>query len=294
MTYKYILSAMLLALVSTSILAANKSIYGEDNRIDYTELKDEKLKIQAQATAAMIPSNLIREIDDETSRIKGKMLSQYGICEYERFSRQVAAADCSGFLIAPDLIVTAGHCVKSRADCSFWRWVFDYRTSKNYKIGRKLRVATDKIYNCKEVIVSKLDTETGDDFAIIRLNRPVLDRAPLLIRKSGEVAKEAKLSVIGYPSGLPVKYANGATIVSNDHAKYFLATLDTFQGNSGSAVINDKTGVVEGILVRGNEDYHYERRRGKRCLVPTVCSDKAECEGEGEGVTRITQILEYL
>jgi len=290
MTSKLILLSVLL--FSFQVKAFNKTIYGEDNRLDFTEIKNVKKESWALATAAMIPSSLIRDVDDQTVRIKAKMLSQIGICEYEKFSRQLVAADCSGFLIAPDIIATAGHCVRSNSDCSYYRWVFDYRNSKTYKIGRKLRVSYDKVYACKEVIVTKLNRNTNDDFALIRLDREVLDRRPLLIRTTGAVNENDPLAIIGYPSGLPLKYAGDAKVSSNDESNFFLASLDAFQGNSGSAVINEKTGLVEGILVRGNEDYHYERRKGKRCLVPSLCSEQEGCEGEA--VTRISELLPYL
>jgi V8-like Glu-specific endopeptidase len=274
--------------------ATDKTVYGSDDRLDYNEVKDQAKTDLIDATAAMIPSSLITEMDNITSRIKGKTLQQYGICEYEKFYNQVAAADCSGFLIAPDIIVTAGHCIRNNADCSYWRWVFDYRVSTSYRNGRKFRLPTKKIYNCKEVIASEYSEREGVDYAVIRLNRPVLDREPLKIRKIGSVTKEDKLVVIGYPSGLPVKYAGGAKVLSNDHSKYFLTDLDTFNGNSGSAVLNEETGIVEGILVRGNEDYEYVRRKGKRCLIPKVCTSKDDCEGEGESVTRISEIHSIL
>ena len=66
---------------------------------------------------------------------------------------------------------------------------------------------------------------------------------------------------------------------------YFSSNLDTFGGNSGSAVFNADTGEVEGILVRGEADYVNDRRRG--CKVPNQCSDGG-CRGEE--VTRITNI----
>jgi V8-like Glu-specific endopeptidase len=289
--HKYIF-LLAIAFIPTFSLASDKTVYGIDNRLDYTEVLDPIKKELMGATAAMIPSSLITEMDDLMSRVKGKTLQQYGICEYEKFYNQVAASDCSGFLISEDIVVTAGHCIRNNSDCSYWRWVFDYRLSKDYKVGRKFSLPTKNIYNCKEVIVSKYSERDGDDYAIIRLNRPVLDRVPLGIRKQGSVTKKAKLAVVGYPSGLPVKYAAGARVLSNGNAKFFFTDSDTFNGSSGSAVINEDTGLVEGILVRGNEDYEYVRRKGKRCLVPLVCNPQDRCEGEG--VTRISEILSTL
>jgi len=66
-----------------------------------------------------------------------------------------------------------------------------------------------------------------------------------------------------------------------------VANLDTFGGNSGSAVFNAETGEVEGILVRGENDYVWSDENGSRCRVPQQCTNDA-CRGED--VTRITNI----
>lgn len=278
--------------LSIGILASpSKSIYGEDDRIDFNDLTDQRHKDWALSTAAMIPSYIIREYDESTYKIKAKMLQQNGICEYERFSRQLTAAECSGFIVSEDLLITAGHCMMTQNDCKSWRWVFDYRQSSKYKIGRSLYVPKSSVYSCKEVIKTVNDGET--DFAIIKLDRPVLDRPFLQVRQKGHVKSQDRMTLIGYPSGLPVKVSPNAVIKdANDKAPYFYATTDSFGGNSGSPVINSDTGLVEGILVRGEEDYHYEKRRGKKCLVPTVCSEEKKCAGEE--TTKISILLPYL
>ena len=91
--------------------------------------------------------------------------------------------------------------------------------------------------------------------------------------------------VIGHPSGLPTKIANRAYVRSNSHAAFFQANLDTYGGNSGSAVFDALTGVVEGILVRGERDYIYDYDR--RCMISKKCPDDG-CRGED--VSRITRV----
>ncbi len=71
------------------------------------------------------------------------------------------------------------------------------------------------------------------------------------------------LVVIGRPSGLPTKVADGAQVRSVNDV-FLVANLDTYGGNSGSAVFNAVTGVVEGILVRGDTDYVYNAQLGCR------------------------------
>ncbi len=83
-----------------------------------------------------------------------------------------------------------------------------------------------------------------------------------------------------------MKIAGGAKIRSV-RDQYFIANLDTYGGNSGSAVFNSSTGEVEGILVRGEVDYIFDNgcRRSKKCT-------NDGCRGED--VTRIKQTFSYL
>ena len=101
--------------------------------------------------------------------------------------------------------------------------------------------------------------------------------------------KGTELVVIGHPTGLPTKIAGGAWVRQNTNNVYFQSNLDTFGGNSGSAVFDAETGTVEGILVRGETDYVYDSSRG--CRVPKQCSNEG-CRGED--VTRITNIKELM
>lgn len=68
---------------------------------------------------------------------------------------------------------------------------------------------------------------------------------------------------------------------------FFSANLDTFQGNSGSAVFNAETGMIEGILVRGEEDFI--PNQAEMCIEANKCAND-KCRGED--VTRLTAIPE--
>ena len=132
------------------------------------------------------------------------------------------------------------------------------------------------MFSCKKIISRSLDNVTKDDYAFIELDRKVLDRQPLKVRKGGKVEKGAPLVVIGHPTGLPTKIADGANVRSLQ-GKFFVANLDTYGGNSGSAVFNVETEEVEGILVRGETDYVLNSTLG--CQVSNVCPADG-CRGE--------------
>jgi hypothetical protein len=67
-----------------------------------------------------------------------------------------------------------------------------------------------------------------------------------------------RATVIGYPSGLPVKVDRGATILDAREAEadYLSLASDTFIGSSGSGVFN-RQNELEAIVVRGGADYEY-------------------------------------
>jgi len=258
-------------------------IYGDDNRVDVFESKDSVLVELSRSTAAMIHQNSLTRKEDEFI-LEGKSLKSRGVCENEKFSHQSTAAQCSGFLISENLFVTAGHCIKSQADCENYRWVFDYKV-ENESQGQ-VTVSKNNVYSCRKILSRSLDNSSKDDFALIELDRPVSDRRPLSYRRFGKISKGEEIVVIGHPSGLPTKIADGAKVRSLQE-KFFVANLDTYGGNSGSAVFNLNTHEVEGILVRGDTDYIFDSSKG--CQVSNRCSDSG-CRGED--VTYINNIPE--
>lgn len=278
------LMVLALLMLTSYAQAEIKVIYGEDNRIDPINSDNAVFVELSKSTAAMIPSqNLSKDIDREI-KVTGVSLTSRGMCKSERFSSQMTAAHCSGFLVSENLLVTAGHCIRSQSDCNSYRWVFDYAVEKEDQFD--LAVPANSVYSCKKIISRTLDSWSKDDWALIELDRKVTDRRPLTFRKSGKIETGAELVVIGHPSGLPTKIADGAKVRSLDE-HFFVANLDTYGGNSGSAVLNIATGEVEGILVRGAMDYVYDSTQG--CRASNYLGDD---EGRGEDVTYITNIPE--
>ncbi len=272
-----------------------KAIYGEDNRQDLSDVSDPILKKYADATAAMISKSKLEKISASEYKIVANLLGDRqfltsggssALCKDERFLDQPQAANCSGFLVSEDLLITAGHCVTSLSSCNESRWVFDYKVDE--RSGEVENVGIDSIYRCKE-IVSRALTRSGsspDDYALIKLDRAVKGRTPLKFRRSDTAQIGDEVVLIGYPSGLPVKVAQGG-VVKSVFDTYFEASIDAFGGNSGSAVINERTGEVEGILVRGREDYSFDFN--DRCTRATTFLTNTS---SFEGVTHITNIKE--
>jgi V8-like Glu-specific endopeptidase len=287
MQIKTLIALLVTVTMTVSVNAVeNKVIYGDDNRLDLYETSDSLHLDLARSTAAMISNSKLSTLGDVTT-VSGSTLSSRGICKTAKFAEQMTAANCSGFLVGEDLLVTAGHCIRTQSDCNNSSWVFDFAVEVNGESAAQ--VPASSVYKCKSIVSRDLNRGSKEDFALLRLEKKVTDRPVLKVRTEGKVADNAAIVVIGHPTGLPTKVAAGANVRTNSNSVYFVANLDTFGGNSGSAVFDANNGTVEGILVRGETDYVYDSAQG--CRVPKQCSN-SECRGED--VTRITNIKKLI
>ena len=84
------------------------------------------------------------------------------------------------FLVGPDLLVTAGHCVTSQRNCESFSWVFDYNVKSDDQ-SLDFSVDASSVYKCSKIIGKILVEQQKNDFALIRLDREVTDRTPLRI-----------------------------------------------------------------------------------------------------------------
>ncbi len=269
--------------LSSPIKIIPKVIYGTDDRFDVFESSDSLMKELSKSTVAQImKSNLIQ--DGENFIVKSETLSDgMGICKSERFSEQMSAANCSGFLVSPDTIVTAGHCVNSVSECANHSWVFDYTNTNQVESSFTLKKS--QVFNCIKIIAREKNSVDMNDYAVLKLDRPVIGRTPFTLRNEGKPANDAVMTVIGHPSGLPLKITAAADMRDNSNPIFFRTNADTYGGNSGSVVVDSRTGIVEGILVRGDQDY--EQSPIDSCLISVRRNQDG---GRGEDVTRITNI----
>lgn len=261
----------------------SKVIYGNDDRLDYYQEADAKIRGAADSTVALIKPALLTTNGATTTIATTSYGQSYGLCPSEAFYSEETAAFCSGFLVAPDTVVTAGHCISDAASCTDTRFVFGFKFAQAG--AQPKSVPTDDVYSCKSVVHS-VSNPQGEDFAVVKLDRPVTKHKPLLYRSNGQIAVGDAVRVIGYPAGLPVKIAGGAN-VRTLQPEFFVANLDTYGGNSGSAVFNSVTGDVEGVLVRGEVDFTYANG----------CNSSNRCPNtgcRGEDVTLFARVLPYL
>ena len=122
--------------------------------------------------------------------------------DLEKLFSQPALSDCTGFLIGPNTLATAGHCVEDQESCQKNLWVFDYKLKSLDQVFTTFPEET--VYEC-EKIVSKEHPIL--DYTLIQLKRSPNNRRPLKIRSPhhGKITGNPNLLVMGYPLGCPLK-----------------------------------------------------------------------------------------
>jgi V8-like Glu-specific endopeptidase len=287
----------LLTLLSLTLVAqAHAVIYDQDNRQDIFEVRNQLHTELAKSTAAMIPLKKLTRARQNFFDIKDaeSLERKENICPNEKFAEQPAAAICSGFLVSPDTLVTAGHCFRFNTPakiCESFAWVFDFQmTARNSHPTRNISV--NNIYMCKQVLAAQLKSDL--DFTVIKLDRPVVGRRPLKFKQQGKISPSTPLVVIGYPTGLPLKVSPGGKITRNDRNTMFSTNLDTFHGNSGSGVFNAETGEIVGVLIQGKDDYIPSKKEDPNsCKVVNQCDSRAKnCSaGKQDGTVKWGEVV---
>ncbi|MAY75434.1 MAG: hypothetical protein CMJ31_12120 [Phycisphaerae bacterium] len=230
-------------------------IYGDDDRVEAWEVDDVSLAPLLGAACVVVDqSELTYSAINDAYQLATRPWTHVNglpICSNERFFGQPTVGDCSAFLVARDLVVTAGHCIAPFEPRAF---VFGFAVDGSSGAA-PAQASFDDVYFAEEVIARS----TGEvDYAVVRLDRPVVGRAPAPIRRTGAPAVGDPIAIIGHPAALPLKYAGGAAVTSaSPGAPTFEADVDAYAGNSGSMIVNGATGRVEGVLVRGHADFAF-------------------------------------
>lgn len=267
-----------------SILKALFVIYGPDDRIDlYSENNPDRIN-NSMGVIALVWEDSLVDQGNGNFRLNTITLKEHRkVCDTVRFSTQPVGAHCSGFAVAQNIIVTAGHCIRDNSDLEKTRFLFGYAANSEDDINVDFNTAM--ILTGKRIIAR--GNSNSVDYAVIEINESIPENRVLPINLNTKTADNDSLYVIGFPSGLPLKIAGGASVRQNDHANYFIANLDSYGGNSGSPVFNAITHQVEGILVRGEIDY----LDNGDCRISNTCPNTG-CSGEV--VSRVSQFARFI
>lgn len=269
------------------------TIYGVDDRKDVFQVPNATVQADADGVVALFDEEDVIPNGNGTSRI---FAAQYGptnnLCPCEPFFTQPQSRCATGFLVNREMILTAGHI----HDLESKLFVFGFKMA-NANAPQVFNIPNSQIHRAKEIIAQRDDGPTGDDFALVRLEKAVTDHRALPIRRTGQIPNGQAVQVLGHPRGLPLKFADGAHVTGNGKTSFFVANLDTYTNNSGSPVFNsnDVVGgrhVVEGILVRGGQRDFVPVGGCLKSLVCEIAGGGSDCPGEE--CTRVTRIAHLI
>ncbi len=229
--------------------AVKVGYYGTDDRQLYSQMP-RGLRASADAVAAVFDAGDVKENGERATLKLKKAKDHHHFCKDTKFEGEPVGAHGTAFLIHPTLLLSAGHVVAPK-DCAGTRFVFGFTDA----VGFDGEVPAANVYRCKRLVKHvKEDFRSGRDFAIIELDRPVTDRAPLeldfALPKKGDL-----VFALGHPLGHTLTYSGmGPARQIYADSGYYVAEIDVFGGNSGSPVFSDNRKVV-GIATHGQEDH---------------------------------------
>jgi hypothetical protein len=227
-----------------SILAvlrdSQKLIYGIDDRSEVFQLSPGPDLDDADSVVALFRAAAVADNGDGTSTLSTVNFGrQHNLCSSERFREQPTGAFCSGFLVAPDIVATAGHCVNAD-NVGDVRFVFGFRMRDAETAQTVIR--DGEIYRGVAVIGHQL-VGNGPDWALVRIDRPSATIAsPASGAREGSAIQRPSTSS-GIPPGCRIRRRGGR---ARECARRLFVANPTYGGNSGSPVFNSETHEVEG------------------------------------------------
>lgn len=259
-------------------------LFGPGDRIEYRAIADARVRALADGVAGLfLADNVACEASSCTLTTRPLEQRIGPLCEGEPLKGQREGAFCTAFLIAPDLMVTAGHCLDKA--CNFGefppqptRVVFGFALAASGETPTT--VPAGSVYQCSEVLGRAFTglEERDQDFAVFRLDRPVTGRTPLSTAPTGSrVDDAAKLMVIGHPEGVPLQVAPNGSVRVNANTPRFYTDLDHLPGNSGSPVIDESSGRVVGLLATTPSVPQFVSVG--TCSVENACDQQSGCGG---------------
>ena len=243
-------------------------INGQDDRVNISQAPAAAKEL-AKGSLAFVPYlNLSANADGSYRMLAGVAT---GLCPDERFASEIAPAECSAFLVAPDLAATAGHCIDARP-AGVYRLVFGFYDSspggpayQNLPAENVFTIASE-VYRYRDTAIVRLDHTAPPLAKAFRMS--ATDIMDLDVATT-----PVPVATIGFPFGLSAKYApNGAIFAvyrSGLGAGNFDTSLDVQGGNSGGPIFDASTFQVYGTLNSGAGDAYTDTaghcQRWARC-----------------------------
>jgi V8-like Glu-specific endopeptidase len=259
-------------IISTNVFA----LYGEDNRRELYQIKDKKIRELSKAMAYQVERHY---------ELRGWTFNRYwtiltrpfidnGICSTEAYINQPSMRNnCTGVLIAPKLILTAGNCITDhycKNDLYYWMFDYNLKSAKSFDDKRSRK----NFYLCKRLLKRVYDPSTARSFAVIELKKAVKGIKPVELSSREDLNNGDKLITMGHLRGLPLKVDNGGS-VSNMESDYFFTNSDISGSTLGSALFNARTYKLEGLMVHGTRSHI---KQGKDCKEEQILDDSDPSE----------------
>uniref|UniRef100_A0A0G4I2F9 Uncharacterized protein n=1 Tax=Chromera velia CCMP2878 TaxID=1169474 RepID=A0A0G4I2F9_9ALVE len=232
---KWLLLAIFGVLASPALSAENENIqanvfwYGSD---DFQEADPVEYP-EARGVVGLFSRDRLERVGDSFA-FKNRSLAQFWfeagkpLCPDTPFRDQPSAASCTGFLVAENVVATAGHCFR-RQTCSSTYIVFDFFTNTTRAKEDnpdELLIPKENVYRCAQMIAGRLEMYvTGSDWALLELDRPVTDRAPLALRREGMIGEGERVFMLSHFNGLPQKVSGAPTEEEKEEAEQDSSSL---------------------------------------------------------------------
>ena len=219
------MSFFIFFLLNFSLKIASADIFGSDDRLLASQLQG-GLAVSATAVATMV-----RRHDNNLLPGGGFRFAQANhakdnrsLCPEQRFSNfnRPGEVVCGSVLIAPDLVLTARHCIDeaeiSSSMCrSQFSFLFGYNQNRNI-------FAADQTYSCNEILWNGMTN--GVDSMVIRLDRPVVGVQPVGLRTRSTSQEGDVVTLIGPQQRLPL-IASPGVVRYRDTSSGQLRTVGT-------------------------------------------------------------------
>lgn len=241
-------------LIQEQVMNTDRGNYGNDDRLDKYDVPDERIRKNFQSIMLVCMDSDLQDVGNGNRQLRVKTYGKlYDLYHNQPFYDQPAAAGsvCTGILVAPDVVLTADHFIH-QYNVQNLSFVFGYEMLDT--ASPVICFPEEKIYRGVQVLQRMNDTRgpnaTGSDWTLVQLDREV-EGQEIAVLSQKKVFHDQPVYLIGYPCGLPAKYAPGL-VVENSEKAYFMSQADVYSGNSGSPVFCAETHEMVGMLVRSD------------------------------------------
>lgn len=236
-------------------------VRGTDDRVAMTALTT-----PAERAAGVIATLDSSARDENWYTLRHMNFGTYmGMCPGEKLAdaNAIRGGNCSLTLVAPDIAVTALHCLGSQQgpgnNCSEYGYYFGL-THNN--LGGRQNVA-DSLRYCEHILASGAigsEYENNQDWAIIKLNEPVPNFTAPPLAPPGLPNVGDRVTTIGTPQGVPSVRSTGRIEYVDREGRGVRTDMDIVGGNSGGGAFNERGEFIGIVTTSYDRDriFYYE------------------------------------